>query len=202
VNDLLWTLPVVGALVGWATNWLAVRMLFRPRRERRVLGLSIVGLVPRRRGEIAARVAATVARELVRPEDISALLNDPRLAEAARGEIDARVGQFIAKKFEEFPGIVRTLMPADLPGRLRTSVVKHVMEALPEISARLAHGLADRMDVRALVEERINGFDMTKLEQIVLEIASRELRWIELLGGLIGAAVGGIQWALLYVLAR
>jgi uncharacterized membrane protein YheB (UPF0754 family) len=202
VNDWLWTLPIVGALVGWATNWLAVRMLFRPRDPVRVLGMTFLGLVPRRRKDLAASVAATVERELVRPEDFTKLLNDPALAEAAREEIDRRVRDFLARKLDELPTIALAVLPADLEERLRRSIVKHVMEALPEISTKLADHLGEKVDVRQLVEERINGFDVARLEQIVLEIARRELRWIELLGGIIGAVVGAVQWGLLYLLGR
>ena len=60
MQDWLWTLPLVGASVGYATNWLAVKMLFHPRAPVRVLGLTFLGLIPRRRKEIAASVAATV----------------------------------------------------------------------------------------------------------------------------------------------
>ena len=38
-----WTwclLPVIAAVIGWGTNHLAVRMLFHPRQERRILGSS------------------------------------------------------------------------------------------------------------------------------------------------------------------
>ena len=196
----LWTLPIVGALLGWATNWLAVRMLFRPRSPVRLAGLTLLGLIPRRRRELAASIAAAIERDLVRPEDISRALDDPALLEAAREEIDRRVREFLARKLDELPAIAWAVLPPDLEERLRRSVVKHVMEALPEISAKLGAKLSERFDVRRIVEERVNAFDTRRLEEIVLEIARRELRAIELLGGVIGAAVGGAQWALMYFL--
>jgi len=94
VTQWLWTLPVVGAVVGFVTNWLAVRMLFRPRR--RVLGLQ--GLIPKRRAEIASKIASTVERELVRPSDVEAMLSDPELHAAAEKEIDQRVREFLARR--------------------------------------------------------------------------------------------------------
>jgi uncharacterized membrane protein YheB (UPF0754 family) len=202
VNDYLWTLPIVGALVGWATNWVAVRMLFRPREPVRVFGITFHGLIPRRRKDIACSIASTVERELIRPEDVAKLLNDPALAETVKQEIDRRAREFLKKKVDELPTIAIAILPADLEDRLRRSIVKHTMAALPEITQRLAGELSERIDVCKLVEDRINSFDIVKLETVVLEIASRELRMIEILGGFIGALVGGIQWALLYFLPR
>ena len=34
-------MPLVGGAIGWVTNFLAIRMLFRPRLPRRVLGLTV-----------------------------------------------------------------------------------------------------------------------------------------------------------------
>jgi uncharacterized membrane protein YheB (UPF0754 family) len=61
----------VGSLIGGATNTLAILMLFRPYRERRLLGLRLPltpGLIPKRRAAIARRLARTVSTHLITPE--------------------------------------------------------------------------------------------------------------------------------------
>ena len=201
MTDWLWTLPLVGAVVGYGTNWFAIRMLFRPRRPVRFLGFTLLGLIPRRRRDIAAKVASTVEQELVRPADIEAMLSDPELLADAETEIDLRVREFLARKVDELPALALVMLPADIEDRMRRSIVKHVMEALPEITAKLGGKLEERLDVRALVEERINSFDAAHLEEIALEIARHELRTIELLGGLIGGVIGGVQWLVLRLVA-
>jgi len=45
----------------------------------------------------------------------------------------------------------------------------------------------------------VNSFEDDRLERIVIEIARRELRAIELLGGLLGALIGGAQWLVLWL---
>ncbi len=47
----------------------------------------------------------------------------------------------------------------------------------------------------------MNAFEDERLEKIVSEIARRELRAIEFLGGLLGAVIGGIQWLVLWLVA-
>jgi len=195
MSKWLWTLPLVGALVGFATNWLAVRMLFRPRR--RIFGLQ--GLIPKRRAEIATKIASTVERELVRPADVEAMLSDPELHAAAEREIDQRVREFLARRVDELPALALVVLLVDIEDRLRRSIVKHVMESLPEISRKLGSKLGERLSVRKLVEERVNAFEDDRLEKIVIEIARRELHAIELLGGLLGALIGGAQWLVLWL---
>ncbi len=201
MDDWLWTLPIVGAVVGYGTNWLAIRMLFRPQKPRRFFGLRFQGLVPRRRKDLAASIAATVEKELVKPSDIQAALSDPEIIAAAEIEIDLRVREFLERKADQLPAVALAILPADIEDRLRKSIVKHVMSALPEISENLGRKLAKRLDVKALVVERVEGFSNDRLEEIVLGIARRELRAIELLGGVLGGVIGGVQWAVLRALA-
>lgn len=197
MKDWLWLSPVIGALIGWGTNWLAVRMLFRPRRPLRLFGLELLGLIPRRKEELAASVAKTVESELVRPEDIERALLDPHVMMAAEVEIDKRVREFIARKFDGLPTLALMVLPVDMEEKLRKSIVRNVMKAIPEIAKEMGDVLRPRLKVSGLVEERVKGFDVEKLEEIVMRIARRELRAIVLLGALIGAIVGGVQWALL-----
>src|SRR3546814_3210658 len=49
-----WTMPIVGAIVGLGTNWLAIQMIFRPLEPRRYFGLvTYQGMFPKRQAEIA-----------------------------------------------------------------------------------------------------------------------------------------------------
>ena len=54
-------LPVVGAIIGFATNWLAIKMLFHPRKPR----FGVHGLLPRRQADLAKNIGAIVAEELI-----------------------------------------------------------------------------------------------------------------------------------------
>ena len=68
-----WTwclLPLIAAVIGWGTNYLAVRMLFHPREEMRILGLRIQGVFPKRQQALAEKLGQLVARELFSMEDV------------------------------------------------------------------------------------------------------------------------------------
>lgn len=60
--------PAIGAVIGLFTNWLAIKMLFRPLEERRIFGIRMPftpGILPRERGRIAESLADTVAHDLL-----------------------------------------------------------------------------------------------------------------------------------------
>lgn len=62
---------VVGAIIGYATNWVAIKMLFRPLHEVRIGKVRIPftpGLIPKQRGKIAASIGGAVSRYLLTPD--------------------------------------------------------------------------------------------------------------------------------------
>jgi uncharacterized membrane protein YheB (UPF0754 family) len=63
--------PVVGAAIGYATNALAVKMLFRPHNEVRLGPLRFQGMIPRRKPELAKAISRIVFSELLREESLA-----------------------------------------------------------------------------------------------------------------------------------
>lgn len=88
---LPWALPpLLGAIIGYATNSIAIRMLFRPLRRWRLLGMPIPftpGVIPRRRGELAQSIGRMVARELLTEEVFRARLSQPNVRRMLQGGI-------------------------------------------------------------------------------------------------------------------
>lgn len=94
-------IPVmVGAVIGYVTNWLAIKMLFRPHEEKRIFGFHIPftpGLIPKERSRIAKSIGETVGGYLLSPEVIMNSLKDNRI----ESYIKEWVGSSINKLKEE-----------------------------------------------------------------------------------------------------
>ena len=58
--------PLIGAIIGWCTNYLAVKMIFRPYKPISFLGLKIHGLIPRRQSDLARSIGETIELKLFR----------------------------------------------------------------------------------------------------------------------------------------
>ncbi|HCO48040.1 MAG TPA: hypothetical protein DIT55_00785, partial [Spirochaetaceae bacterium] len=72
--------PLVGAVIGYFTNWLAIKMLFRPLRPVHVGRFKLPftpGILPRERLRLSESVGDTVSRELLSPEVFKARLDEP-----------------------------------------------------------------------------------------------------------------------------
>lgn len=79
VLGLWWLLPIMGVIVGWLTNLLGMALIFEPVEERRILGIRVHGLFPRRQAEVADVYARIIAEDVITLENIgSFLLFGPR----------------------------------------------------------------------------------------------------------------------------
>lgn len=72
IEYLPWVLPpLLGATIGYVTNAIAIRMLFRPLRPVVFLGITLPftpGVIPRQRDDLAERIGDMVARDLLTPD--------------------------------------------------------------------------------------------------------------------------------------
>lgn len=69
---------IVGAIIGYFTNWLAIKMLFRPHEEKRIFGIRIPftpGLIPKERYRVSESIGKAVGEHLLTPEKITEVLS-------------------------------------------------------------------------------------------------------------------------------
>ncbi|MEM7166727.1 MAG: DUF445 family protein [Planctomycetota bacterium] len=186
-------LPLIGALIGWCTNWLAVKMIFRPRVERSFLGIRVQGLLPKRRGALAENVAGTVERNFISVEDIQQVVTGMVKGEKVRALLHERIDALIAEQMQRFGTMVKMFISDDLIAQLKTKIEDEVLTFVEGMSGEIQNGIAEHLDIHELVKSRIESFDMQRLEDIVFKIAAKELRHIEVLGGVLGFVVGLVE---------
>src|SRR6476619_3420133 len=107
-------LIVFATFHGYAGAWLAVRMLFRPRRPFRVLGITLFpqGMIPRHRDRLANAIGKAVGEELVSQETImEELLGKEFLRKKIRGVVDSYTAGLLS---QSYPSLIEAL-----PGKLR-----------------------------------------------------------------------------------
>lgn len=185
--------PVIGALVGWVTNRLAILMLFRPRQPVNIMGVRIQGLIPKRHNEMAHRIAETVERELLTSEDLGKAMGGVQW----EGEIRSTLNNILHKKG---PGIIIGRIPG-IARAWEAVILPQILEVLtPEINriiGRYQDNFIDKLrhsvDIRQIVAERIVQFETEALEGLVFTLAKREFKHIELIGALTGAIIGVVQ---------
>lgn len=186
--------PLIGGVIGWLTNVLAIKLLFRPLHPIKLGPVVIQGLIPKRRAEIAQAVADTVAKELV---DVSGLLGQVNTAEVHEELIASIMNVVEQRGKERMPGFIPEPFKAMILEYIRKTVREELAANLPALLSDATASLQQKIDVQSIVIERIDGMDLEDIERLVLGLANRELKAIEYLGGLLGFIIGLLQLGLL-----
>jgi len=185
--------PVVGAFIGWLTNWIAVKMLFHPRREVRVLGFRFCGLIPRRRADLTRRSAEIIEEEMVTREDLRKIVESVNLAPPIFKAVEERVEQFLTDQVDDLPKLVRLFVPRELLHRIKQSFMQEVERVLPRLTEDMMDAISAKANFKQLVVEKLNAVEIEKFESLVNRLARTELRSIELVGGVLGFLIGTFQ---------
>lgn len=186
------SIPIVSALIGYVTNYIAVAMLFRPHRPYSVLGFRLQGLVPRRQKEIAESLGSMIEHNLFSHADIQQALKSAETSEEATLFLHEQVDLFVQKLAAQNP-MIGMFMQGPLLDQVKGLLRDQMVEKFPTFMERVVERAEDKLDVSEIVRTKIEGFDLTKLEAIIHEVSARELKTIEVLGGVLGFLVGVVQ---------
>lgn len=72
--------PILGGIIALSTNWIAIKMLFRPHKEKRIFGVRLPftpGLIPKERGRLARKMGEAIRTHLLTPDVLADKLADP-----------------------------------------------------------------------------------------------------------------------------
>jgi len=187
---------VIGALIGWITNYFAIKMLFRPLKEINILGFKVQGLIPKRKMEMAESIADTIQEELISMKDITANIGDIELGE----EIDLIVDRIVEDKLEKEVLAKIPMASLFITDSMILKIKGHIKDAIDENKDEfftvIIKKMEDSVDMKNIIIEKIENFELDELEKMVYRIANNELKHIEVIGAILGAIIGGIQFAI------
>jgi uncharacterized membrane protein YheB (UPF0754 family) len=192
-SSLLFLLPLIAALIGWATNYLAIKMLFHPREPKKIFGLSIQGVFPKRQNQIAQRLGTLVANELFSMKDIGQRIEELSTQPEAMEEVGKRIEKTIrGKLISAFP-MLSMFLSDDMIEKV-TNLFKGELEDFMKASASgLALKMEESIDVEALVREKVSTFSSDKVEELLIGFMEQEFRFIEKIGAVLGFFIGCVQ---------
>jgi uncharacterized membrane protein YheB (UPF0754 family) len=179
-------MPAFGLIVGWFTDWLALKLIFNPKRPIRVLGFEFQGLFLKRRKEVAADYGALIADEIITPENvISAILNGP-----LSDRVLALVRRQVQYALDRSTGLAKPLVVVSVGSAryeaMKRSIATKVMTRLPEAMGYLTDYARDSMDVRNLLIDKMQQLDELQFEALIRPAFEQD-EWILIS---VGAALG------------
>ena len=100
--------PLLGGVIGYITNDIAIRMLFRPHKAKYVFGIHIPftpGIIPKEKGRIAEAVGGVISENLMNKEVLEKYL----LSEDMVGKVRSAVKEFISTQQRNDETVVQFL---------------------------------------------------------------------------------------------
>ncbi len=86
--------PLIGGVIGYITNALAIKMLFRPRRAVFVFGKRLPftpGLIPKEQARVARSVGNVISTQLLNAETLTEVLTSENMTEKIRSGIESLI---------------------------------------------------------------------------------------------------------------
>lgn len=184
----------IGAMIGWITNYVAIKMLFRPYKEINFGLFKIQGLIPKRKHEIAVSIADTVQKELISLKDVTSSLDGEEL-EIRMGNmidkiLDAKLEGELVKKFP----MLAMFMSDDMLRKIKSMIKTSILENKDTIIEMFSNYLEEKVDFREIIIKNVDGFSLEKLEDITYSLARKELKHIEVVGAVLGGIIGVFQF--------
>jgi len=198
-TTLQWTfivIPAIAALIGWFTNLLALKLLFRPYKPWRIplTPWSIQGVIPRRQAELARSIGEVVKRELLAKEDLLQSLNNPE----TRDEVAVTLAEKLADRIGEKLAIVPLAVRQPLELGLKKLVLAEIQRLYNSSLESMWENLEKKVDIAGIVEKKVASLDLEEFEKLIVGLAGRELGYIVYFGAVLGFLIGLLQVLLLW----
>ena len=193
MNYWLLLIPVISAFIGWFTNWIAIKMLFHPRNPVNVLGITIQGIFPKRQEQFADKLGKLVAEELISFSEIEQKVTDPENLKEILPHVESHIDEFLRVRLSKAMPMISMFIGDKTINELKKIFMEELENIFPQVMKEYMAKLQQQLNLEQMVAEKVKAFSTDKLEVILFQIMSREFRFVEILGGILGFMIGILQ---------
>lgn len=190
---MLYTLPFISAFIGWVTNWLAIKMLFHPRKPIKLGPFVLQGIFPKRQAQVAQQLGQVVATHLLSIDDLTAKLYNSNSTQAILPIIEKRVDDFIQHKLTEELPLLSMFINDKAIDNIKRGIIQEFESMFPELIAQVGQQVKANVNIQSMVSEKVAALDSNKLEELLVGIMKKEFVFIEVIGAVLGFIIGCLQ---------
>ncbi len=187
--------PLILGFIGLFTNGLALVMLFRPFERKRYLGIPWQGIVPRNMPRFAKMIANVIENEMIHLSDIAGFIDPAVLLENNQEAFIAGIEENLDQYAKSMPEKYRAMLTGDNKRAFAEELFKQIKEQTPEITEAFLNHAMQKVGVRDHILHNITSASGNVLETLMFRLAKREFYIIVGYGGIFGALLGFVQFA-------
>lgn len=189
VHPAVWVLPLFGFLVGYITNFLAIKLIFEPKKPIKIGPIAIQGLFHKRQASIAREFADIVSRRVFNGSNLFSEFSKEPSREAMMRMVRAKAEALIAR-YQNHP-MAAMMMKPDLVEQLQRDLLTEVESEMYREDGMIFAFTDKSDDIRTKLLERMAVMDPEGFEN-VLRPAFQQDEWKLILAGAVLGLVAGI----------
>ena len=183
---------LLSTFTGWVTTWIAIKMLFHPRKPMNILGLIVQGIFPKNQRLIAEKLGQVVGKELLSFDEIERKITNPENLQKLRPDIEQHIDHFLHNKLKDvFP--MASMLGEKTLNQLKDAFLLELENLFPLLMKSYMNKLQHDLDLEKMVTEKVAAFSSEKLENILNQITKKEFKFLEVIGGFFGLVIGIAQ---------
>lgn len=199
MNIMVWTLPIISALVGWFTNYLAVKMLFYPKEPMNFGLFKVQGVFPKNQRQVAEKIGKMVAEELLSSKDLRDRMHNPENLLSINQIVEAKIDFFLNVKFPKQYPITGLLFTKSRRAKMKGELMAEVEESVPQVIDHYMGNLEERFNVEEIIQDKVSQLPSEKLESLLMKLLSKEFKFIEYIGAVVGFVIGLFQVVVMWL---
>ena len=196
----LLVMVLISGAIGWITNWVAIKMLFRPHKEINFGLFKIQGLIPKRKAEIGTGIASIIQNELISVKDVISNIDREEFSKRLNRLIDDVLDKNLKKKVKEKFPLLQMFFTDKVAKDIRNTIKEIVMENQEKIFEIFSNYAEENIDFEVIISDKISNFSLDKLEEIITLLANKELKHIEVIGAILGMLIGAVQYLITLII--
>jgi uncharacterized membrane protein YheB (UPF0754 family) len=193
MNKWLFLIPLISAFIGWFTNWIAIKMLFHPRLPKKILGITFHGIFPKRQKQFAEHLGRLVSKELLSFKDIEEKITHPDNIKKIMPLVDEHIDNFLRNKLAATMPMISMFIGDKTIVQLKEVFMAELEELFPQLMTNYMNSLQTELDLEKIVIAKVSAFSSDKLEEVLNNIMSKEFRFVEIIGAVLGFIIGLLQ---------
>ena len=191
---------LISGAIGWITNWIAIKMLFRPHKEINFGLFKIQGLIPKRRAEIGSEIANIIQNELISVKDVISNIDREEFSKRLNALIDEVLDKNLKKKVKEKFPFLQMFFTDKIAKDVGNTIKDIIMGNQEKIFEIFSNYAEENIDFEVIISDKISNFSLDKLEEIITFLAKKELKHIEVIGAILGMLIGAVQYLITLII--
>lgn len=193
-----WTLPVCGIIVGYATNWLALKLIFEPKKPKKIFGYTIQGLFIKRQADVSLEYAKIVSDYILNSEQMwEHMLNDNG-GEKLWNLFEKNIEEAVERQSINIEPVVNLLVGSKKYEDIKTTIIKQLVAEMPRTLHTIHEVSNASFNIEKVMGDKMTALTPEEFEGVLRPAFQEEELTLILVGAVLGGVAGLIQLMLVF----